>query len=158
MLNAFFLLLARLSLSLIFLISGFNQLLNWYGSEKMLITALSDWQGHIGSFMLIQNGLTFLVSRSSPLLAVGIALEILGGLMILTGFKDRLGAVFLILFLIPSTLLFHDFWFLEDAVRELQVTMFLKNLALIGSLVFVANHGVHGAKKNEGHHSYMGLS
>ena len=155
MVNAFFLIVGRLCLSLIFLIAGFDKLLNLHDTEKELITALTEWQGHMSSFQTLQNAFTFLVSWSSLLLITGVTFELLGGLMILTGFKDKLGAVLLILFLIPATLLFHDFWFLEDAPRQLQTIMFLKNLALIGGLIFVATHGVH--QKKEEKHSFMGL-
>lgn len=65
--------------------------------------------------------------------AVGaIAFEVLGGLMLATGFQPRLGALLLILFLIPTTVLFHP------VTDPGQFTQFLKNVAILGGLCVVA--------------------
>lgn len=61
--------------------------------------------------------------------------ELCGGLSILLGYREKLGAILLILFLIPATVLMHQFWFVEGAMRELQLTHFLKNLAILGGLI-----------------------
>lgn len=157
MINAFFLILARIFLSLIFLINGVDHLVHWNETEKTLITTLSEWHAHIGSFQTFHTLFTFLLSWSSTLLSLGIVLELGGALMILTGFKDRLGAFFLILFLAPYSLFFYNFWSLENVAHELQEALFLKNLAILGGLIFVATHGVH-KKPKAGKDSYLGLS
>jgi uncharacterized membrane protein YphA (DoxX/SURF4 family) len=54
----------------------------------------------------------------------------------LLGYKTRLGAILLILFLIPTTLVFHT-----DFSKEMQVIAFLKNLAIIGGLLMVVYAG-----------------
>ena len=69
-------------------------------------------------------------------------LALAGGLMILLGFKARVGAWLLILFLVPVTLLMHRFWGIEDAQQAtLQRVSFLKNLALIGGALLIAYWG-----------------
>lgn len=155
--RSFSLLVGRICMSLIFLLAAFEKLLNWHDTEKMLISTLSEWQVHMGPFQLIQNSLTFLVSWSSLLLVLAVSCELLGGLLILIGFKERFGAILLILFLIPTTLLFHSFWFLEDAARELQMTLFLKNLAIMGGLIFVAVHGARPKERMDSRHSFLGM-
>jgi putative oxidoreductase len=135
--------LARLFLSLIFLIEGFQKLFNWYDTEKKLMDALADWQNFAGFSEALQNFLTVLVPWASLLLVAGVVFELLGSFMLLIAYREKLGVSLLTLFLIPTTLLFHSFWFFEGPERELQMTMFLKNLAILGGLVFVAIHGAH---------------
>ena len=71
-------------------------------------------------------------------LIVAAAVELIGGLSLLLGFKTRWGAALLILFLIPVTGIFHDFWMVQDpAERQMQMNEFLKNLAIWGGLFYV---------------------
>ena len=81
----------------------------------------------------------------SWLLAVAAVVEIVGGLSILTGTFARLGALSLIAFLVVTTFLFHDFWTLSGPARDLQITMFLKNLSILGGLLLVLGFGAGGA-------------
>ncbi len=62
--------------------------------------------------------------------------EIAGGLSILLGALTRIGAIGLIVFLIPTTLVFHDFWNHKD-----QIPQFFKNLAIIGGLALLVAYG-----------------
>jgi putative oxidoreductase len=72
---------------------------------------------------------------ASLFLASAIALEVCGGLSILTGYKAKWGALALIFFLIPATFIFHNFWAYTGADLEGQMVHFLKNLAIMGGLV-----------------------
>jgi putative oxidoreductase len=78
-----------------------------------------------------------IASKGLPIpsvLAVGaIACLLLGSLSLLLGFKTQIGALLLVLFLIPTTLLFHPF--------TTDLGNFLKNLALIGGLLMVVSYG-----------------
>jgi putative oxidoreductase len=71
-----------------------------------------------------------------------VAVELGGGLSLLLGYKARLGALVLFLFLIPVTLTFHNWWTYPDP-KEQQVNMlfFLHNLTLMGGLLLVMTHG-----------------
>ncbi len=60
---------------------------------------------------------------------------------LLLGFKARVGAVLLIIFLIPATLIFHNFWAFEGMERQMQMIMFMKNLAILGGLLLVLGLG-----------------
>jgi uncharacterized membrane protein YphA (DoxX/SURF4 family) len=64
-----------------------------------------------------------------------IALETVGGLMLATGFQPRLGALLLMVFLIPTTILFHPVTVPEQQIQ------FLINLGLLGGLCIVAGTG-----------------
>ena len=59
-----------------------------------------------------------------------------GGLSLLLGYKTRLGALLLILYLVLTSVIFH--W---DFGEPIQVTHFLKNLAIIGGLLMVVAYG-----------------
>ena len=77
-----------------------------------------------------------------PLLLIGaIAFEVLGSLSVLAGFHARIGALALIVFLIPTTLIFHDFWTLTGDAAAMQRTAFFNNLGLLGGLSMVAAFG-----------------
>ena len=69
-------------------------------------------------------------------------LAILGGLSIVLGFKARLGAILLVLFLVPVTLTMHQFWGLTDPMMaNLQQIMFMKNLSMLGCALLVIYFG-----------------
>lgn len=77
-----------------------------------------------------------------PLLIVGASiLEIVGGVFLLLGYRTRLGATILILFLLPTTLIFHDFWNAKGEVANLEQIEFLKNIAVLGGLLYVLSYG-----------------
>lgn len=72
----------------------------------------------------------------APRLAVlgsGILL-VLGGLSVLLGFLPVLGLFLLVIFLVPTSLLMHNFWTIEDPqARMADQVNFLKNVGLIGA-------------------------
>ena len=71
-----------------------------------------------------------------PLLAVIVAstLLVIGGMSILVGYKPQIGVAAIILFLLPVTLMMHNFWVIDDPqVRLEEMRSFLSNLALAGS-------------------------
>lgn len=72
----------------------------------------------------------------APYLAVvgtGVLL-VLGGLSVLLGFLPVLGLLLLILFLVPTSVLMHNFWTIQDPQqRAAEQINFLKNIALTGA-------------------------
>jgi putative oxidoreductase len=69
------------------------------------------------------------------------AVEILGGLSILLGFQTRIGAWLLFLYLIPTSIVFHNFWALQGMEKMDGQVHFFKNVATMGGLLFVATFG-----------------
>lgn len=62
----------------------------------------------------------------------------LGGLMIALGIWMDLGAVLLIVFLVPTAFLMHPFWKVEDAMQKAgEQAQFMKNVALTGASLFL---------------------
>ncbi len=69
-------------------------------------------------------------------------LAFLGGISILLGYKARWGALMLIVFLIPVTIIMHNFWTVSDPfAHEIQVIMFLKNLSMLGGAFEIFYYG-----------------
>jgi putative oxidoreductase len=65
-----------------------------------------------------------------------------GGLSILLGYRAKLGAWLIVLFLVPVTLTMHAFWAVPDPMMaQMQLGMFLKNLAMLGSALLIAYFG-----------------
>ena len=65
-----------------------------------------------------------------------ILLEILGGLALIVGFKARFAALMLAGFTLLAAMLYHFV-----PADQMQMTMFLKNLAVAGGLLLVTAHG-----------------
>ena len=59
---------------------------------------------------------------------------VLGGASVLLGFLPVLGLLLLIIFLVPTSVIMHDFWTVEDPQqRAAEQINFLKNIALTGA-------------------------
>jgi putative oxidoreductase len=73
--------------------------------------------------------------------AAGI-LALLGGLSILLGYRARIGAWLLVVFLVPVTLTMHRFWGVADPARAMiQRIMFMKNLSMLGGALMLTHFG-----------------
>jgi putative oxidoreductase len=114
-------LLGRLLLTMIFLLSGVMKFVDW-GSTAGYMEA---------------KGLP-LVWLLLPIAAL---VEIAGGLMVLAGCYARLGALLLLLFLIPTTIIFHNFWAFAGAEQQNEMQHFMKNLTIMGGLLLVMGLG-----------------
>lgn len=66
------------------------------------------------------------------------AMLVLGGLSILLGARPRIGVALIVLFLLPTSFIMHDFWSLEDPMQKAaQQVNFMKNLALAGAALMM---------------------
>lgn len=125
--------IGRFLFSLIFIMSG----LNHFSSGSISYAASSG------------------VPFADILVPISGVFAILGGLSVLTGFHARFGALLLLMFLIPVTLLMHDFWTIQDSqMAQDQMIHFMKNLTMIGGAILIAFYGAgpisidnHRAKK-----------
>jgi uncharacterized membrane protein YphA (DoxX/SURF4 family) len=77
-------------------------------------------------------------------LPIASAIEILGGLSLLTGYKSRYAASILLGFLAPTTFIFHRFWSEPEDQKKTQQINFMKNHAIMGGLIQIATHGAEG--------------
>ena len=113
--------LGRLLLSLIFILSAVGKFNDWQGTAKMLA----------------DRGLP----AADALLSVAVVLEIAGGVSVLVGLFARVGALFLLAFLIPATLIMHDFWAHEGDQWMGEMINFMKNVSITGGVLLVLAFG-----------------
>ena len=116
----------RAALGALFFISGMFKIVGFAG---------------VAGFMA-SKGLPF----ASALLVMTIAIEVAGGLSLITGFQARWAALVIALFLIPTTFVFHAFWSADPAHFQDQLTAFLKNLAIFGGMLLVIERGFRASK------------
>jgi putative oxidoreductase len=107
---------------------------------RVLITPLFLWSGFskitgfsAAAASMAKAGLPF----PEFLLIGSIAFELGGGLMVLLGWHARFGALLLAVFTIAATLVFHNFWAVDAAQFRGQLNQFMKNLAILGGLVYI---------------------
>jgi putative oxidoreductase len=75
------------------------------------------------------------------LLAGAIVFLLVGSLSVIVGYKARVGAALLLTFLVLASYYFHPFWKLEGQVQQEQMIQFMKNLSMMGAMVFVLANG-----------------
>ena len=69
-------------------------------------------------------------------------IALLGGLSLLFGFQTRIGACLLVIFLVPVTLMMHNFWSVSDPMAlQIEKAMFLKNVAMLGGALVISYFG-----------------
>jgi putative oxidoreductase len=120
-LNRYGSLIARILIALIFILSGFSK-----------ITGFDGTVGYIAS-----KGLPL-----PQLLAIGaILVELVGGLMLVLGWKARWAAAAMLIFTTLAALIFHNFWAVPPDQMQNQMIHFMKNLSIIGGLLYVVVHG-----------------
>jgi putative oxidoreductase len=111
----------RIMITAIFLVSGYHKIVGF--------AAVSGMMAKAGMPM------------PDLLLAGAIACEIGGGLMVLLGWHACWGALLLIIFTVPATLMFHNFWAVDAAEYQNQFNHFMKNVAMLGGLVYIMAMG-----------------
>ena len=127
---------ARVLLSLIFLMSALGNKIPKFSE----VAGLMDDQGVPAPQIMLVGAIAFLV---------------LGSVSIMFGFKARIGAALLLIFLVLATYFFHDFWtWPQDAmwvlssnsdvklpVAQIEMISFMKNVALMGAMLFMIANG-----------------
>lgn len=112
-------LLGRVFFSLIFVVAGFNHF-----SKQTIAYAAS--QG------------VPLASIAVPLAGV---IAIVGGLSILLGYRAKVGAWLIALFLVGVTPM-HNFWAVHDPMMaQIQMIMFMKNISMLGGALLISQVG-----------------
>ncbi|MEX1137754.1 MAG: DoxX family protein [Bacteroidota bacterium] len=95
--------------------------------------------GHFGSLDAMAQ---YAAMKGVPAAEITVILTgvmiVLGGLSILLGVYVRIGALLLVLFLVPTAFIIHDFWTLEDPMARMNdMAHFMKDLALAGAAFLI---------------------
>ena len=112
------LLLGRLLMASLFLIAGIPKALQGYGG------GFAQYLGSQG------------VPYPEIVGAIAVAIEVLVPVALVLGLWPRISALLLIAFVVVATALAHRFWEFPEAQQQAQMNNFLKNIALIGGLLF----------------------
>ena len=121
-----------------------NTILNLLGRFFLIVIFLMSAVGNkIPNFGKTADYMASEGVPMAPLLLVGAILFLMvGSLSILVGYKARIGATLLLVFLVLATYWFHDFWtFEEAAAKQMQTISFMKNLALMGAMLMIIARG-----------------
>ena len=110
-------LVGRILISALFFLNGIFKINNYDGTI--------DWMESFG--------------MPGILLIPAIILEILGPVLIIIGYKTKLAAGLLSLFCISTAVIFHN-----DFTNQMQLTSFLKNIALAGGFLILFVNGAKG--------------
>ena len=115
-------LLGRIFISLIFLFEALDSA--WY---------FQDTKDKMASYGITWNQHLWLYG--------GIVILVLGGVLVLLGYRAKLGALLLLAYWIPVTLIVHSFWNDPEDIRRIQSIFFMRNLAIVGGLLFIYVNG-----------------
>jgi putative oxidoreductase len=90
--------------------------------------------------------IAYAAQQGVPLASISVpfsgVMALLGGLSILLGYRAKWGAWLLIIFLIPVTLMLHNFWAVKDPMMaQIQIAMFMKNVSMIGGALLITQFG-----------------
>lgn len=114
------LLLGRILFSSIFIIKGFRH--------------FSD--------QTVQHAIEKGVSSAPFLVPLAGVIALAGGLSILLGYKARFGAWLIVIFLLPTTFMIHQFWGIEDSYSAMmEQYCFMKNISLLGAALMITYFG-----------------
>jgi putative oxidoreductase len=114
-------LVGRILLAHIFIISGFGKIAGFEGTV-----------GYIAS-----HGLP----AATLLAALAIVVELGGGIALAIGWKARWAAAALVVFTLLASLIFHAFWDVPAEEVMMQQINFMKNLSIMGGLLYVVVYG-----------------
>lgn len=116
--NDTFLLIGRLLMAALFLTAGIPKAMQGYGG---------GFAGYLG---------TLGVPYPEIVGVVAVAIEVLVPIALILGVFPRISALLLIAFVIAATALAHRFWQFPPEAQTAQMNSFLKNIAIIGGLLF----------------------
>ncbi len=115
-------LIARVLISFIFLFEAYDSIKYFKGTKAIM----TDY------------GITW---RQDLLLYAAIIMLILGGTLLLIGYRSGLGAILILLYWVPVTFVVHSFWNDPPELQRMESVLFMKNLAIIGGLLMVWVNG-----------------
>lgn len=112
---------ARVLLAQVFIVSGAGKL--------KAFAATAAFMGNLG------------IPASQLMLVLTIALELGGGVLLVLGWQARCIAIAFFIFTFLTALIVHPFWSAETQNIGGQLNNFMKNLAIMGGMLFIVIHG-----------------
>jgi putative oxidoreductase len=123
--------------------------------------ATSFWQGAVvvlGRFFFVliflmsgplhfsKQEVAYAAAQGVPLASILVpfsgVLAFAGGLSILLGYRAKLGAWLIVIFLVPVTVMMHNFWAVHDPMMaQVHMAFFMKNVAMLGGALLISQFG-----------------
>jgi len=104
-----------------------------------LISTVGNKIPHFGDVVKVMDGAG--IPAPQVMLVGAIVFLIVGSLSVIVGYRARIGASLLLVFLVLATYYFHAFWKFEGPEQQQQMAHFLKNVALAGAMLLVIAAG-----------------
>ncbi|HEY2809902.1 MAG TPA: DoxX family protein, partial [Rhabdochlamydiaceae bacterium] len=149
LLQSFIAFLGRACVGIIFLVAGVTAILDWQGAEYIFIAKLCDWMTLSMADPARQQLIEKMINASFCLLSGALFCTFVGSLMLLLGITVRLGALFLMIVLVPATLLMHSFWTLAGPEKTTQMALCARNIGILGALLLLLAFG-KGKRRKKG--------
>jgi putative oxidoreductase len=94
----------------------------------------------------LSQTIAYAASQGVPLASIAVPLSgtiaFIGGLSILLGYRAKLGAWLIVLFLVGVTPMMHKFWVVTDPMMyQMQFIMFMKNASMLGGALLISQFG-----------------
>lgn len=111
---------------------------------RVLVGGMFVFAG-LGKFMGVDMMVGYMLSVApwvpmpTAIMYLVAALEVIGGLALISGFYFRYGALALACFTVVVTALFHTDW--SGDMGQMQMTLAMKNGAILGALLYMKIHG-----------------
>lgn len=126
--------------------SALSNLVKRYGPlVGRMLMALIFLQSAVGKITAFGATAGAMAAKGMPmtevLLVGAIVIELVGAILLIVGLHTRWAALALIIFLVPATLYFHNYWTYPETEVRNQRNHFMKNVTIIGALVFVMGVG-----------------
>ncbi len=107
------------------------------GRILLILIFLNSGIGKIGNFEdTAQYMAKFGMSNTTFFLLGAIVFELVGSITVILGYFTRFGALLILIFLIPTTLIFHT-----NFADRIQMIMFLKNVSMFGGCLLLFSQG-----------------
>lgn len=94
----------------------------------------------------LSSTISFAASQGVPLASIAVPLSgilaLAGALSILLGYRAKLGAWLIVVFLVVVTPMMHKFWGVTDPMMfQMQFVMFMKNVSMLGGALMISQLG-----------------
>jgi len=115
-------LIGRILISIIFLYEAYDSMFYFQETKEVMTSYGVTWNQ---DFLIISS----------------IICLVLGGLLLLLGYRPGFGSFLILLYWIPVTFVAHSFWNDPPENQRIEAILFMKNLAIIGGLMLVYVNG-----------------
>jgi putative oxidoreductase len=99
-----------------------------------------------GARHFMSQTIAYAAAQGVPMASIAVPLSgvlaVVGGLSVLLGYRAKIGAWLIVLFLACVTPMMHKFWAVSDPMMyQMQFVMFMKNVSMLGGALLITQLG-----------------